>query len=424
MARSISLVPLVLFALSGCADGAGSGSAPVPSDEALLTLARRRDFFALRDSIAAHEAADAPMLHFGRSLVAHAFNQLAESNRHIVRARQGGGLSDSLLMVLGAMEVTNHLRLFRYQDGLAAADALVAAPPPEADSTAVADVANLGKILRALAGVPPQTVVRHDSATLQLTRGLIPIRIQGAERQYVFDTGANLSTLSRSEAASLGLRILPADIDVGSSTDIRNRADLAVADSLVIGGTRLDHVVFLVFDDRLLTFPGMTIRGIVGFPVIEALGEVGIRADGSIALRGAATARSAQNLALDGHTPLTVIRWRGERSLCRLDTGATQTDFYQPFYRRYQRWIDSAGTPDTTTSGGVGGLRQHSVIRVKGVTIEVGDTGHSFPEIAVMTTSIVRAEADNFLDCNLGHDVFDAFSEYGFDFREMRFFLR
>lgn len=424
MARLITQLFLILAIGGGCTEDPSSRPSPAPAAEALLTMAQRRDFFALRDSIAGHDRDSTPMMLFARSLVAHAFNQLAESNQHVGRARRAGGLSDSLVMVLGALEVTNNLRMFRYRDGLAAAEALLGAPPPGADSAAVADVANLGKILRALVEVPPQTAEPGDSTTLRLERGLIPVRVQGRARQYIFDTGANLSTLSRSEAVSLGLRILPAGIDVGSATDIRNQADLAVADSITVGQTRLRHVVFLVFDDRLLTFPGMTIRGIIGFPVIEALGEVALRANGTITIRGAATGRSSHNLALSGHTPLTRIRWRGESALCRLDTGATDTEFYQPFYRRYQRWLDSAGVRDTATSGGVGGLRRFEVRRVDNVPVEVGDTVHNFPSISVLTTSIVRAEADNFLDCNIGHDVFDAYTEYLLDFRAMRFALR
>jgi hypothetical protein len=424
-ARLPFLIAAIVF-WSGCSRRAGDDSSAGTAQlkDEVLALARARDVFALRRRLDLIEADDLPEVLYGRSLVRHAFNDLTGSNDAIEQVRQRGGLSDSLLFKLAALEVTNLLRLSRYREGLAVADRALAAPPPAADSGEVADLSNVRKILRALAHVPPQEVVRLDSATIVLDRGLVPVVVDGRRRDYIFDTGANLSTLSRSEARALGLTILPAGIDVGSSTDLRNIADLAVADRLIIGGLEVRHVVFLVFEDRLLTFPGMTIRGIIGFPVIEAMGEVRLRPSGEIIVPGRSTVPRLANLALDGHTPLTTIEWRGDTLVCRLDTGANTTDIYEPFYRRYRGWVDSVGRADSTTSGGIGGLRTLPVRALTDLVIGVGGTTHRLAEVPVITRSIVAREADNFFYCNLGHDVFDAFTEYVIDFREMSFVLR
>jgi hypothetical protein len=425
-ARFLILLAAIVFG-SGCSRRAGDDSSAAGmahlKDE-VLALARARDVFALRRRLELIEADDVPEILYGRSVVRHAFNDLAGSNEAIERVRKRGGLSDSLLFKLAALEVTNLLRLSRYREGLAVADQALAAPPPAADSAEVADLGNIRKILSALAHVPPQEVVRLDSATIPLDRGRVPVVVEGRRRDYIFDTGANLSTLSRSEARELGLTIVPAGIDVGSSTDLRNTADLAVADQVIIGGLELRHVVFLVFEDRLLTFPGVTIRGIIGFPVIEAMGEVRLRPSGEIIVPGRSTVPRLGNLALDGHTPLTTIEWRGDTLVCRLDTGANKTDIYEPFYRRYRGWVDSAGRADSTTSGGVGGLRTLPVRALTDLVIGVGDTIHRLAEVPVITRSITAREADNYLYCNLGHDVFDAFAEYVINFREMSFVLR
>jgi hypothetical protein len=54
----------------------------------------------------------------------------------------------------------------------------------------------------------------------------------------------------------------------------------------------------------------------------------------------------------------------------------------------------------------------------------VGDTVASLDSVDVLTQSIVRDQAENFLDCNLGHDVLDAFPSYVINFRDMAFPLR
>ena len=414
-----------LFALAltfsvACGEPAGSAR---PTLDEVLALGRARDYFALRDRLD-RVGDDTPAVRYGRSLVRHAFNDLTGSNVAIAAARRGGGLPDTLLFRLAALEVTNDLRLFQYPAGLARADTALAAPPAGIAAASIDDLRNLRRILAALATTPPQQVVRRDATTFRLEQGRAPVTVGDSARRYILDTGANLSVLTRSEARALGLRILEADVDVGSSTDVRNSADLAVADRVTIGRVALEHVVFLVFDDAALTFPGVIIQGIIGFPVIEALGEVRISEEGVVTVPAEPPHRPVANLALDGHTPLTTVRWEGQTLLCRLDTGANTTDVYEPFYRRFRAGVDSLGRLDTLETGGVGGIRSLPIRVLRDFRIEVGDTTFRYDSLPVITRSITPTEADNYLFCNLGHDLLDRFSEMVLNFRDMSFLLR
>ncbi|PWG74236.1 hypothetical protein DF186_18940, partial [Enterococcus hirae] len=79
----------------------------------------------------------------------------------------------------------------------------------------------------------------------------------------------------RSEASRAGLSIREVGLQVATSTGKVVTADVAVADRLRVGGAEFRHVVFLVFPDELLTFPdGTRISGLIGLPMIEALGEI------------------------------------------------------------------------------------------------------------------------------------------------------
>jgi aspartyl protease len=391
-------------------------------------LQRARDYFTLRDRLAAASGDTSSLpVRFARALVEHAFNSPAASNRTIGALLRDPRLPPTLVTALRKLEVTNYLRQFEYAAGLAAVDTLMA----DTTTLTTADLRDLrhsGTLLRALATVPPQAVVARGPATLHLEDGRIPVQINDSLRHYVFDTGANLSTIMRSEAVALALRLYPAGIDVGTSTDRRVTADLAVADRLELGPFVYRHVVFLVLDDSLLTFPGgFRIPGIVGFPVIEQLGEVQF-GRGEVIVPGEPPRRTARNLALDELTPLTRVRWEGAGHgatlLCRLDTGADRTQFYEPFYRRFRGLIDSVTVSRLRRSGGAGGIREFPVRMLSRQRLAVGDTVAALDSSDVLTQSIARDSTENYLDCNIGHDVLDAFPRTIINFHDMAFLLR
>ncbi len=402
-------------------------SAAAPSDLAWGEVARlraARDYFTLRDRLERTAEAASPAARFARAVVQHAFNEPAASNATIAALLTEGVLPDSLAVELRRIRVANHLRLFEYAAGLGAADGLLAHPDGLTPAV-LRDVQNTRRLLQALAAVPPQTVEVRGPTTLRLERGRMPVQVNDFARRYVFDTGANLSTAMRSEAAALGMRVLPAGIDVGTSTDRRVVADVGVADRLTIGGVHYRHVVFLVLDDSLLTFPGgFRIPGIIGFPVIEQMGEVQLGAGGELSVPASTARRHTRNLALDELTPLTRAEWGDVPLLCRLDTGAGRTQLYEPFYRRARARVDAAARPATRRMGGAGGTRELPVRVLTGVRLAVGDTVAALDSADVLVRPITRDPADNYLDCNIGRDVLGAFPSYVLNFRDMAFLLR
>ena len=422
---------LKLFAVILCACATNCARTSVTSHptshltwEEVLRLRRTRDYFALRDRLAADGDSTTMLARFARALVQHAFNAPAESNATIRALFANANLTDSLATELRRVELSNDLRLFQYAAGLAVADTLVA-NSEGLDSATVRDVRNTQRVFRVLATTAPQTVQIRGPTELRLEHGRVPVQVNDSLRSYAFDTGANLSTLMRSEAVSLGLRILPAGIELGTSTDRRVTADLAVADRLTIGAVHYRQVVFLVLDDSLLTFPdGFRISGLIGFPVIEQMGEVRFGRDGQLSVPETAPPRAQRNLALDELTPLIPIRVHDAPLLCRLDTGAGTTEFYEPFYRRFQTWIDTTARHATRRMGSAGGIGEMEVRILPFIRLSLGDTVATLDSVPVLSQSIVANAADNYLGCNIGRDVLNAFSGYVLNFRDMAFVLR
>src|SRR5437868_14434035 len=92
-----------------------------------------------------------------------------------------------------------------------------------------------------------------------------------------FDTGANLSTLTESEALRFGMETQ--EVKGGVSGDVHGNTmsyRIAVAKSLVLGGIELSNVAFLVSSNEQQPFvdmePGQ--RGLIGMPALLALGSI------------------------------------------------------------------------------------------------------------------------------------------------------
>ena len=166
---------------------------------------------------------------------------------------------------------------------------------------------------RALREVPPQQISLQNTKIpwKRDVAGLmnIPVSLEGQQDDFVFDTGANLSTIAESYAKQLHLKFIPTKVDLGSSTSITSKASLAVASHLQIGNTELQNVVFLVLPDEQLSFPQIhyAIHGIIGFPVISHLGEVHILQNGEIHFSKGTGISHKHNLAMDELLPIIAL---------------------------------------------------------------------------------------------------------------------
>lgn len=418
--------PLIVAAIAACHPAPSTSAAPASG----LTIAEvsrlhhSRQYFELRDRVAQVPGTDStPATLLARAIVAHAMNRPAESNAALRRLQAIPNLPDSVAADAIELEISNDLRLSDHAAGERAVNALLGGRFV-LDSLRVSDAQNSLRVFRALAGIAPQTMTTTGVTTVALVHGHIPLVVNDSTRDYVFDTGANLSTIMRSEAVAVGLRIIPAGIDVGTSTTARVTADLGIADSLRIGAMHFHNVVFLVLDDAMLTFPdGFRIPGIIGFPVIEQMGEIHL-GHSSLSVPATLPARPQHNLVLDELTLLTPAQWQSRPLLCRLDTGAGRTQVYEPFYRRYRTLIDAGSDTATRKMGSAGGVQLTPVRVLPDVRLAVGDTVASLATLDVLVNSIARDESSNYLDCNLGHDVFDQFGETIVNFRDMAFLLR
>ena len=168
---------------------------------------------------------------------------------------------------------------------------------------------------------PHSETVSRDAASLVRST----VRVNRMSVSAVLDTGANLSVVSSTHAARLGLRPLAGAGLMGSGSRDAVSVRMALARDLVIAGTRLRNVAFLILDDEQLKvpLPGYRIDMIIGFPVFRALRRVTF-GNGVMTVDGSRRAGNAAGemraVGNDLHVQVTV---NGVRTSLQLDTGAS-----------------------------------------------------------------------------------------------------
>lgn len=250
------------------------------------------------------------------------------------------------------------------------------------------------------------------------------VTINGHTRDYAYDTGANYSILMESEAEQLNIQIFKAGIDVGTATGKMVKGDVGVADSLVIGNVSYSNAIFLVFPDEALTFPGgFQLRGLIGFPVLEAMGEIQFQG-GSIFIPEQVPKRKIQNMALENLTPIIEFRYDGESLIGRFDSGASKSVFYEPFYRHFIADTIESTHVDTVRAGGVGGVVEHPVIWLEKISIDLAGLTVTLDSVYTHTEKLPIDASRQYLYANIGLDVIQEFDSYILNFKDMALILK
>jgi len=140
------------------------------------------------------------------------------------------------------------------------------------------DVADDAALARLLVDVPVQTVTWDGPVRVPMSRNPIgsvtsAITANGTSEQWLLDTGANYTVVSRSFAQTLGLTPLAGSATVGSGvTGLTSPLQVAVLPDLHLGGATVHHAVAMILDDASLRIgsdpTAYQIHAILGYPVV------------------------------------------------------------------------------------------------------------------------------------------------------------
>ncbi len=385
----------------------------------LKRLYKQRDYFKLKNLLnASEDKIEKWQYLYFKALVDNAFNRHVESNKTIVKIfkNYSNQINDTITSKLLEVRLLNSINLFQFKEATETSKKLQKDYKLLLDSSDLTDYINEINIWNALTDVPQQTISKTQDTKIQMTKdwvGLwnIPVTVSDSTYDFIFDTGANISTITKSFAKKLGFKILETEFEVGTATDIKVKSGLAIADKISLGNIIYYNVVFLVLPDEALSFPQINyyINGVVGFPMIEAMEEIHITKDDELIVPLKPIIKNIQNLVFDGLTPVVLGIHKKDSLTFTFDTGAMTTHFYLSYYNKYKNEIDSNYKMRTITIGGAGGSIDVKGFILDDVILSVGNTKANINKVRLIAEEI--KDKDDYFYGNLGQDLINQFDE-------------
>lgn len=399
----------------------------------LNNLYNHKQFFKLKKKLGENgiNLSDIQKLYYN-SLIDNAFNDPEKSNAGINKLLKENEkeLTDSMIVNLYNCKIMNSVNLFNYKDSFQAVEILLKHYKNLIEDKELKDLENSAKIFRSGFSLAPQTVEIKGDTRIKIRRDIadlvnVKAEINGNEEEFIFDTGANFSTVSESFAKKTGLIFLEGKIDVGTATSKEVSSGLAYAKSLKIGNISYSNVLFLVLPDEALSFAGgfYVINGIIGFPVIKEMKEIQL-SDKELFIPSKPKNSSYSNLALNGFLPVieTFVNTTfavADTLVFSFDTGAKKTMLYYPYYEKYRSVIDSKYEPSEIKVGGAGGEEILKGFQIDEMNFRVSEGNAELKNVSLLSEQIRDKDNDKYLGGNIGSDFFSSFKNMIINFDDM-----
>lgn len=355
------------------------------------------------------------------AILDNAFNQTESSTEKIWRLlKQDLSIPDTLALKLCKIKADNSVKSFDYKEARNSITAILVNYKhllPEKERT---EMENELKIWTALQDEPKQHVTIKELTRLKMHKdkaGLNNLKVWSGKDSidFIFDTGANLSTVTQTTAHKMNMKIIPVDIQVGAITGEEVKAQLALCPMLQLGNIEVRNSLFLVLKDDALAFEqiGYQIHGILGFPIIEALNEIQITQDGYFIIPRQQTAFDGNsNMAMDGLTPLFYL----DNRHYSFDTGASDTILYAPYFFENEKQIASRYPETQISFGGAGGVKTFTGYKIPFDFTMNGKTV-TLQDVSVITK--MTDDEEKGVYGNIGQDLMKRFDKLTLNFSRM-----
>jgi predicted aspartyl protease len=401
---------LLVFIVTGVVGYALCQSKPISE---LKTLYECHQWFALRDAVKT-----APQSTFYRGAVDAAFNDLPSAQKHLEAVITSSPHSPDAYEAYQLL-ATLYFRNGLYREALSQVDSMIAEKPSAEDTR------NMRPLFEGFGSQGDQTLVKRDisSVTMQHgTEGLyLPLTINGKESAYAFDTGANFSVMSESEASRLSLHVHQVGTRIGDSSGGQIGLRVAIVENFVVGGLHLKNVAFAVLPDSQEPFKDLPDgkRGLIGIPVLLAMQAFQWEPAGKFILGLTTKNRDldSSNLCFDESFPVTQAWFQDKPMELTVDSGAQTTVLGPPFAKDFASLLKSSGHAETHKLTGVAGSSSYDSVLLSSVTIKIGGHDVTLSPAHVLTNS--SSDTSSWAAGNLGIDLLNQAHIISFDFNAM-----
>lgn len=394
--------------------------------EKIDSLISSKSYFEARDwySDNREKLNDYDQLRVG-ALLNSLFNRLEQSNQQInlLFEKYEPQLSKSQAKDLLQANLSNSIKLFEYSRASDISKQLSSEYQEVLSNPELSSIENDVIIWEALSNYGKQKVEIHDNTSIQLFRDKANLKNLHASYKdqpfpFIFDTGANLSTVIESQAKAMSMTIINVKVSVNTITGQRVNSKIGIAPQFKIGNMVFHNVVFLVFPDKSLYIPQIDyqIKGILGFPVIAAMREVHFLKNDEVYIPLNPDQNRKSNLAIEYLTPLINLSTPTGDMYFSFDTGADKSILYRKFFTKHQEEILSKYTKTEARFGGAGGQ-----IKVKGyyVPFETLINQQKIVLESVLLMPQVLNNADRYTYGNIGQDLISKFDKMILNFQSM-----
>jgi len=393
----------------------------------LKELLDEKEYFRLETKFKLYSAGigDENRLYF-KAFIDNAFNRNAECIKDVDSLLKIGTfkLPDSVKLDLSRLQSDSYFKTYQYAKAAESDSSLLKQYSRTISKENIDDIKNDLVMRNALKKVPLQQTTIKGSTSIKWKKdkiGLIeiPVKAQSQTFDAIFDTRANISSITQTYARKLGLHILNASYNEASGiTGMVFKTGIGIADSLRIGNIIVRNAVFQVMPDSILYIAPIKfqLNIIIGFPIIDQLQEVDIFKDGRMVIPSSPAKSDLHNFALDGLDPVIALKSGNDTLSFHFDSGASSSDLYAAYFERYKTNIIKTGYKKTVHYGGAGGSLKKQVYILPKLHLTLGNKTVIIDSISVLTKKIYPKEK---FYGNLGQDMMRKFNEIVFNFKYM-----
>ena len=418
---------LTILCLFAVVTGCSSKKTTVDEvDNKINEILEEKNYFKLKDAVETNKdkLADHRLLYYN-VFVAKAFGKHDQSNEYVDNLLKNHHqmLNGTMIVKLLDVKASNKIYKYQYKEASEIYTQILNNHIELLDSSDIANYKNLQALFGSIASVKPQIVHKNKDASISANRNafnhlMTPVKGNAVMDSFIFDTGANFSTISESQAKKMNFKIINTKIDVGSSTKTVVESKLAVADSFYVGDILFENVIFLVLPDSQLTFPQINyaIKGIIGFPVIHQLDEVHLHKNGMITVPEKHKESKLANMFFEGLNPVVKVYSDNDTLLFTFDTGAKSSELSMKYFTEHEERVKSKGEFQTNQSGGVGGVNSINEYMLRNFPMKIGSKSLILSQIPV---TLEEYGFNKYFDGNLGQDAINQFNRLIINFEQM-----
>lgn len=245
----------------------------------------------------------------------------------------------------------------------------------------------------------------------------LPVSINGKKYEFILDTGASYSALSKSFAEEIGAEFVRDTIDLhGANHSGGTRTQRALIRQMNIGGMDVNNILAYVLSDNQLDTLVRT-DAILGMDFLKLAGNISIDFKRSVVIFGHVERKSnglIPNLYIEPNNTLCLLaNINSETHSLKLDTGCTMTDLSYTWYCAHK---DSTSDLEESNVllGTYGSTEKKGLLSMPEVTFEVNG------KKALIHTVMIHTSPDgNQHSGTVGLELLRKFSNVNINLRDM-----